>query len=89
MAKIVLSEKACMQAIEYSKDASIALLVELEKMDSNVNSCFEGLEDTTIQKYLQLSSQMQDMIKKVTVRMDEISDYCKGVINFIHRYKET
>jgi len=89
MSKIILSEEACKKAISYSEEASIALLQELRIMDNDVNSCFQGLQDPTIQKYLQLSSQMQDMIKQVTVKMNEISEYCQGVIRWIEIYKRT
>lgn len=89
MSKIILSKEACKKAISYSEDASAALLGELRIMDNDVNSCFQGLQDPTIQKYLQLSSQMQDMIKQVTVKMNEISEYCQGVIRWIEIYEQT
>ncbi len=89
MAKIILSEDACKKAISYSEEASAALLKELTIMDNDVNSCFQGIQDPAILKYLQLSSQMQEMIKQVSGKMNEISDYCQKVIRWIEIYKQT
>ena len=86
--RITLSEKAARQAISYSEEAREELLTNVSVMDNNVNSNFSGLQDPTFKKYLELSEQMQEMLKQVGVKMDEISEYCKSVIDWIQRFQE-
>ena len=58
-------------------------------MDNSVNSQFEGLTDPTIKKYIQLSEQMQNLLRQVGAKMEAISEYCKTVIDFINKYEES
>ena len=88
MARIKLSREAAMKAIAYSEEASTALLEEVSFMDNEVNSCFSGLQDPTFMKYLELSGQMQEMLKQVSGKMDEISTYCQGVVRWIDEFSE-
>lgn len=86
MARIVLPEAAVQQAKRYSEETRDALLNNVTIMDNNINSQFAGLQDPTFQSYLQLSEQLQTSIKQVGVKLDEISQYCQEVINWINKF---
>lgn len=83
-----ISREAAQKAIRYSDEATTELRSNVNVMDNNVNSIFAGLQDPTIKKYLELSEQMQDMIKQVSGRMDAISEYCQSVIRWIDGYND-
>ena len=88
MARIKLSREAAMKAISYSDEARNELLNNISVMDNNVNSHFSGLQDPTFKKYLELSGQMQEMLKQVSGKLDEISTYCQSVIRWIDDFSE-
>ena len=83
MARIVLSREAAVKAINYSVDARNELMTNINVMDNNVNSQFANLQDPTFKKYLELSEQMQTMLRQVGGKMDEISKYCESVVRWI------
>lgn len=83
---IKLSKDACMRAINYSNDAREQLMTNVSIMDNNVNSQFSGLQDPSYQRYLELSEQMQGMLKQIGGKMDAISQYCQSVIRWIDDY---
>lgn len=83
---IKLSKEACMKAISYSNDAREQLMANISVMDNNVNSQFSGLQDPSFQRYLELSEQMQGMLKQIGGKMDAISQYCQSVIRWIDDY---
>ena len=83
MARIKLSREAAMKAISYSDEAQKTLMANINVMDNNVNSHFTGLQDPTFKKYLELSGQMQEMLRQVSGKMNEISEYCQSVIRWI------
>lgn len=89
MARIKLSKEAAMKAITYSNDARDQLMTNINVMDNNVNSQFSGLQDPSFRRYLELSEQMQGMLKQIGGKMDEISQYCESVIRWIDSYNET
>ena len=88
MARIKLSKEAAMKAINYSDEARDQLMANINIMDNNVNSQFSGLQDPAFKRYLELSGQMQDMLKQISGKMDEISQYCQSVIRWIDSYNE-
>ena len=88
MARIKLSREAAMKAISYSDEARNELLTNINVMDNNVNSHFASLQDPTFKKYLELSGQMQEMLKQVSGKMDEISTYCQGVVRWIDDFSD-
>ena len=89
MARIKLSKEAAMKAISYSNDAREQLMTNISIMDNNVNSQFSGLQDPAFKRYLELSGQMQNMIRQIGGKMEEISKYCESVIRWIDKYSET
>lgn len=88
MGKIILSKEAAMKAINYSNEARDQLINNINIMDNEVNSQFSGLQDPSFRRYLELSDQMQDMLKQIGGKMDEISQYCQSVIRWIDLYSE-
>lgn len=88
MGKIILSKEAAMKAINYSNEARDQLINNINIMDNEVNSQFSGLQDPSFRRYLELSDQMQDMLKQIGGKMDEISQYCQSVIRWIDSYSE-
>lgn len=89
MARIKLSKEAAMKAIRYSNEAREQLMTNINVMDNNVNSQFSGLQDPAFKRYLELSGQMQDMLKQISGKMESISDYCQSVIRWIDTYSES
>ncbi len=89
MARIKLSQKAAQDAIKYSEEARDQLMMNINVMDNNVNSQFSGLKDPAFRRYLELSGQMQDLLKQISGKMDEVSEYCQKMIAFIKAYSET
>ena len=85
---IKLSKYACMKAISYSKEASDALVQNANIMDNNVNSNFSGLQDPAFQKYLQLSEQMQNYLRQISAKMDDVARYCESVMRWMDEYNE-
>ena len=77
-----------MKAIAYSNDARDQLRMNISVMDNNVNSQFSGLQDPAFKRYLEMSGQMQDLLKQISGKMDEISQYCESVIRWIDSYSE-
>lgn len=88
MGKITLSREAAMKAISYSEEARNSLLTNINIMDNGVNSQFAGLTDPTFKKYLELSGQMQEMLRQVGNKMDNIAEYCRKVIRWIDDYSD-
>lgn len=88
MARIKLSREAAMKAISYSDEAQKKLMANINVMDNNVNSHFTGLQDPTFKKYLELSGQMQEMLRQVSGKMNEISEYCQSVIRWIDDFSD-
>ncbi len=88
MAKIRLSKDAAMKAIAYSEEAREQLLENINIMDRDVNSQFEGLQDPAFVRYLELSEQMQRLLRQVGDKMNSISEYCKAVMRWIDSYNE-
>ena len=84
---IKLSKDACMKAIAYSNDAREELMTNIGVMDNNVNSQFSGLQDPSFRR-LELSGNMQEMLKQIGVKMDAISQYCQSVMRWIDAYSE-
>lgn len=89
MGQIKLSKDACMRAITYSNEASEQLVTNISVMDNNVNSQFTGLQDPAFNRYLELSSQMQGMLKQIGGKMEAISEYCQSVIRWIDDYSSS
>ena len=83
MSRFTISKDAAMKAITYSNDARDQLLTNVNVMDNNVNSQFTGLQDPSFRRYLELSDKMQEMLKQMGGKMDEISQYCQSVIRWI------
>lgn len=88
MARIKLSKEAAMKAIAYSNDARDQLRMNISVMDNNVNSQFSDLQDPAFKRYLEMSGQMQDLLKQISGKMDGISQYCESVIRWIDSYSE-
>ena len=88
MARIKLSKEAAMRAIAYSNDAREQLISNINIMDNNVNSQFSGLQDPTFKRYLELSGQMQEMLKQIGGKMEAISEYCQSIIRWIDNYSD-
>lgn len=86
MGQIKLSKDACRRAITYSDEANEMLMSNINVMDSKVNSQFSGLQDPAFNRYLELSNQMQEMLKQIGGKMDAISQYCQSVIRWIDEY---
>lgn len=89
MGKIMLSKECAEKGIIYSQEASDQLKANVEVMDKNVNAQFSGLQDPTFRKYIELSENMQRLIKQISGRMDDISEYCRAVSRWIDEYKES
>ena len=85
---IKLSKEACRRAMTYSKDASEALVQNANIMDNNVNSHFSSLKDPAFQKYLELSEQMQNQLRLISQKMEDVSNYCAGVISWMDEDSE-
>ncbi len=88
MAKIRLSKEAAMKAIAFSKEAHNQLMLNINVMDNNVNSQFSGLQDPAFKRYLEMSGRMQEMLKQIGGKIDEISKYCESVVLWIDSYSE-
>ncbi|MBR2296053.1 MAG: hypothetical protein IKA43_01445 [Clostridia bacterium] len=89
MAAFTISAEAAGKAIQYSSEAVEKLSSNMRLLDTNVNSNFQGLQDPSIKKYLELSEQMQEMLRQVGDKMTQVEDYCKKVIAWIQDYTET
>ena len=70
MGKITISKNAALKAIEYSRQTQDDLLSNIRIMDDNVNSEFEGLQDPTIIKYLELSDQLKEKMILITNKLE-------------------
>lgn len=88
MATIRLSKNAATKVILYSEEASEQLISNINIMDNNVNSQFEGLQDPAFRRYLEMSEEMQLRLKQVSKKMADISEYCRKVIRWIDNYNE-
>ena len=88
MSRKRLSREDVMRVIASSEDAMNQLRTNVTVMDSNVNSNLSGLQDPTVKKYLELSDEMQTMIKQIGGKMEEISEYCKSVIRWMDGYSD-
>ena len=88
MPKFKLSKNAAMKVIAYSDDAHHALMNNISVMDNNINSQFKGLQDPAFKRYLDLSDSMQDMLRQISGKMDQISQYCQSIMRWIDKYNE-
>ena len=89
MARIQLSESAAMKIIEYSNSTGEELLTNVRVMDNNVNTNFEGLNDPVIKRYLELSENLNDTIKQISQKTNDVAEYCKAVLTWIEAYKSS
>ena len=83
-----LSIEACSKAIEYSSDTREKLMQNITKLSNSVDTQFSGLKDPSIKRYLELSEQVQTMLKNIGGKMDEVSEHCQHVIAWIKKYTE-
>ena len=83
---IKISKYAAQKVIEQSREASENLNRNMEIMDRRINYQFIGLKDPAFISYLELSMQMQEMLKQVSGKMEAVSEYCQKVINWIDQY---
>lgn len=85
---IKLSKDACQRAITYSREASESLTQNANVMDNNVNAQFSALQDPAFQKYLQLSEQMQQYLRQISQKMDDVGRYCERIMRWMDEYNE-
>lgn len=81
-----LSISSATKAINLSKEAQEKIKSNITILDNNVNSYYSNLTDPTIIKYQQLVEKMDELLKMVTNRMEDISAYCEKVIAWIKEY---
>ncbi|MBQ2810341.1 MAG: hypothetical protein IJF11_05555 [Clostridia bacterium] len=87
--KFKISERAANEAIKLSNEAAEDLSMNMRVLDSDVNAKFAGLQDPTIKKYLELSEEMQIMLRTVSDKMEQIETYCRRIIQWINDYRNT
>ena len=88
MSKIIISKSAVLKAIEISNQTKDDLLTNIQIMDENVNSEFEGLQDPTISNYLALSDKLKEKLVLITTKLDSISSYCEEVARWVDKYTD-
>jgi len=88
MGKFQLSKAAAQSAIYYSTETREKLLNNIKIMDTNVYSLFANLKDPTLKRYVDLSTQVDRLLIQITQRLDDISSYCRQVMNWIDKYSE-
>ncbi len=88
MGRFQLSKEAAQSAIYYSDETREKLLNNIKIMDNNVYSLFANLKDPTFKKYIELSTQVDNLLIQISQRLDDISSYCRSVISWIDRYNE-
>ena len=84
--KFTISKYAAQQVIDQSKEAAENLNRNMQLMDRQINSQFIGLKDPAFISYLELSMQMQEVLKQISGKMEAVSDYCQKVITWIDQY---
>ena len=84
--RFTISKYAAKQVIDQSKEASESLTRNMQIMDRQINSQFIGLKDPAFISYLELSMQMQKLLKQTCGKMEAVSEYCQKVINWIDQY---
>lgn len=84
-----ISAEAANKAIQYSSEAIQALAANMNTMDTVVNSNFSGLQDPSFRRYIELSEQMQGMLREVGTKIEAVQEYCQKVIRWIQEYGET
>ena len=83
-----ISKHAAQKVIQQSREASECLTRNMQIMDRQINSQFIGLKDPAFISYLELSMQMQELLKQTCGKMEAVSDYCQKVINWIDQYND-
>lgn len=86
--KFTISKYAAQQVIDQSKEASENLTRNMQIMDRQINTQFIGLKDPAFISYLELSMQMQELLKQTVGKMEAVSDYCQKVIHWIDQYND-
>ncbi len=89
MAQVTLSKPAAQKAITYSQEAFEKLIMNANIMNRQVNARFVGLKDPTYVSYLELATQMQELIGQIGMKMESISNYCQSIIHLIDTYTES
>ena len=80
------SREAIANVKYYTEETRGMLQQNVQIMDRHVNAKFQGLQDPTYQKYLELSENMQLLITQITVRMSSIEKYCDAVTSWMDNY---
>lgn len=88
MSRIKLSIESAMKAIEYSNEAKDNIKMNINILDNQVNNHYNGLLDPTIIKYQELSEKMQELLKTVSMKIEDVSIYCEKIIRWIQEYNE-
>ena len=81
-----ISKYVAQKVIQHSREASECLTRNMQIMERQINSQFIGLKDPAFISYLELSMQMQELLKQTCGKMEAVSDYCQKVINWIDQY---
>ena len=83
-----ITKHAAMTVMEKSKEASMTLTNNMTLMDWRVNQQFIGLKDPAFISYLELSMQMQDIIKQISGKMEAITEYCQKCLDWMNKYSD-
>ena len=73
---------------ELADEAKNDLASNIYIMDNNVNSQFSGLQSPEFKRYVELMGRLQETLIQVSGKMNEISEYCQSVIDWINDYSE-
>ena len=76
------------QLKELADEAKNELVSNIYRMDNDVNSQFLGVQSPEFKRYLELMGHLQEMLMKASGKMNEISEYCQNVIDWISDFSE-
>ena len=88
MATIKLSKNAAMRAKSFSKEAYESLYSNMKILDGRVNSLFIAVKDPVFKKYLELSNEMQNLLRKISADIEKVSQYCDTIVRWIDTYNQ-
>lgn len=86
MSKILLTRNAIIRGKEYCNDSKEQILKNTTTMNNGINQLFSNVSDPSIKKYLELNDVLDEALRKVSRKMDDLGEYCDKVLSWYDKY---
>lgn len=86
MSTFIVSKQSAQRIITGTEATQGMLLRNNKVLNASVDDKLYQLQDPSVNRYLELSDQLQDKLTLINAKMDDIINYCQAVIRWIDNY---